>query len=123
MELQERTLRFAASVVRACRFLPKSFEGRHVADQLFRAATSVAANYRASCRARSRKEFAAKIGLVVEETDETKFWLTFAIRITILSGPGVQRLTEEADELVAIFYKTRETALQHLRTSAEKQRP
>jgi four helix bundle protein len=81
----------------------------------------VAANYRAALRARSRKEFIAKIGLVVEEADESLFWLEFALRIKALEGPGVERLRKEADELVAIFSATRKTAETRLRaTTAAK---
>ncbi|MEP7325736.1 MAG: four helix bundle protein, partial [Gemmatimonadota bacterium] len=91
LEMKERTMSFAESVAYICRGIPLTFEGRHVSSQLFRAGTSVAANYRAARRARSRKEFISKIGLVIEEADESLFWLEFAMRIEVLKGPGVER--------------------------------
>jgi four helix bundle protein len=114
LELRERTVQFAEDVVAACRCIPMTFEGRHVANQLFRASTSVAANYRAAHRARSRKEFIAKIGLVIEEGDESRFWLNFAVRINLLSEASIGGVLNEADQLVAIFYATRRTALARL---------
>jgi four helix bundle protein len=117
LDLKERTLQFAEDVVGACRAIPKTFEGRHVSSQLFRASTSVAANYRAARRSRSKKEFIAKIGLVVEEADESLFWLEFAMRIKMLHGADADRIRKEANELVAIFYATRNTATHRLTRS------
>lgn len=111
---------FAESVAYICRGIPLTFEGRHVSSQLFRAGTSVAANYRAARRARSRKEFISKIGLVIEEADESLFWLEFAMRIEVLKGPGVERVQREAGELVAILWATRRTALTRLNDTAGK---
>jgi four helix bundle protein len=73
--LRQRTKDFAIRIVRLARWLPKSGEGRLLAGQILRSGTSVAANYRAACRARSRAEFVAKLGIAVEEADETVFWL------------------------------------------------
>ncbi len=77
-ELRERTKRFAIAVVRLFRSLPRTDEARVIGRQLLRSATSVAANYRAVCRARSKAEFIAKVGVVVEEADETVFWLEWS---------------------------------------------
>src|SRR5689334_20676124 len=77
-QLKERTLVFALRVAPFCQSLIESWEGSFVADQLFRAASRSAANYRTACRARSHRDFVAKIGLTVEESDESAFWLTFA---------------------------------------------
>jgi four helix bundle protein len=74
-ELRERTKSFALRVIRLYRALPKSTEAQVIGKQLLRCGTSVAANYRAVCRARSRPEFVARLGIVVEEADETMFWL------------------------------------------------
>ncbi len=74
-ELRERTTRFALRVVKLFRSLPKTEEARILGRQILRSGTGVAANYRAVCRARSKAEFIAKIGIVVEEADETLFWL------------------------------------------------
>ena len=83
--------------------LPKSAKGRALASQLARSGTSVAANYHASCRARSRAEFISKIGVVEEEADETALWLELIIDDKILSQKKITPLLNEANELVAIM--------------------
>lgn len=108
-ELQQRTRRFALLVMELCRELPATYEGQHSASQLFRCATSVASNYRAACRARSRAEFAAKLGVVVEEADESDFWLDFIVAGRLVSAERVKALAQEADELTAIFVQSRNT--------------
>ena len=75
--LRNRSFAFALDVTRLCRTLPATWEGRRAGDQLFRAGTSVAANYRAASCGRSPADFIAKMGTVVEEADESEFWLTF----------------------------------------------
>jgi four helix bundle protein len=72
-ELKDRTKRFAVDIIRLCRDLPTTLDGRTVGQQMIRSGTSVGANYRASCRARSRAEWSAKLGTVEEESDETSF--------------------------------------------------
>ena len=102
-ELKERTKQFALRVMRLVDALPKSTKGRALAGQLIRSGTSVAANYRAACRGRSRAEFIAKIGVVEEEADETALWLELIIADELLSKKKVQSLLDEANELVAIM--------------------
>src|SRR5713101_418641 len=102
-QLKERTMRFAVRIGRFCRTLPDGWEARHLSDQLFRSGTGVAANYHATCRARSRRDFVAKMGIVVEESDETVFWLTFASRAGVAESAEVTELLGEARELLAIF--------------------
>ena len=109
-QLKERTREFAVSVVKLIRELPDTLEGRRIGGQLFDAATSVAANYRAACKARSHREFVAKIGIVVEEADESEFWLDFIPRISLLSEARVARDLAEASELTAIFTASHKTA-------------
>jgi four helix bundle protein len=115
--LKKRTMRFAVRVASFCRSLTDTWEGRHVADQLFRSGTSVAANYTAACRGRSPREFVAKLGLVVEETDETLFWLTFAINADLARGSEASELSAEARELLAIFTVSVKTAAANLRNA------
>ena len=103
-------MQFAISVARFCRTLPDTWEGRHVRDQLFRAGTGVAANYRASCRARSHREFISKLGVVVEESDESVFWLKFLKRAEISDTRDQSGLLCEARELCAIFTQSAKTA-------------
>jgi four helix bundle protein len=90
--------------------LPHSTRGRVVADQLMRSGTSVGANYRAVCRARSRKEFISKLGVVIEEGDESAFWLELTIESGLLSAKRLAPLLQEANELVAIMTASRKTA-------------
>ena len=78
--LKERTMRFALRIMLFCKTLPETWEARFVADQLFRAGARTGANYRAACRARSRRDFVNKMGSVVEESDESPFWLEFVGR-------------------------------------------
>jgi four helix bundle protein len=103
LELQNRTKQFAISIIRLGRELPRTNEARVIAGQLLRSGTSVAANYRAACRARSRAEFLAKIGVVVEEADEAVFWLELLRDADIIHGPNHQHALLEANELLAIF--------------------
>src|SRR5256886_15623598 len=106
-ELKVRTKQFALRVLKLVAALPKTIEGRAIASQLVRCGTSVAANYRAACRARSRTEFIAKLGIVLEEADETQLWLELIIDSKLLSAKRVQPLLDEAGELVAIFVTSR----------------
>jgi four helix bundle protein len=109
-ELKKRTAAFADSVAKLVRELPNTLEGRRVGAQLFDAGTSVASNYRAACRARSHAEFVAKIGLVVEESDECTFWLAFIVRTKIMPESAIESLLQEAEELLAIFTASHKTA-------------
>lgn len=101
--LKQRTRDFAIRIIRMGRFLPRSEEARVIGRQLLRSGTSVAANYRAACRARSRAEFIAKLGTVVEEMDETVFWLDLITAAAIMPNQRMKALQSEADELLAIF--------------------
>lgn len=86
-------------------------EGKIIGSQLLCCGTSVGANYRAVCRARSRAEFAAKLGVVVEEADEAVFWLELLIDTGMFSRQQLQELLAEANELVAIFVSSRQTVM------------
>src|SRR5437868_3926490 len=101
-ELRERSKQFAYRIVRLFRSLPKTTEAQIAGKQLLRSATSVAANYRAACRARSKAEFISKIGVVREEADESLFWLEFLVDNAIVSKSRVGDLIQEANELTAI---------------------
>jgi four helix bundle protein len=109
-ELRNRTRQFAVRVVRLFRALPKAQEARVIGNQLLRSATSVAANYRAVCRSRTKAEFIAKVGIVVEETDETVFWLEFLIDTGVVRQERLDGLLAEANELLAIFAAAQRTA-------------
>ena len=109
-ELKRRTKQFAIRIGKLFRSLPKTEEARTIGRQLLRSGTSVAANYRAVCRARSKAEFIAKIGVVVEEADETVFWLEMLVEATIVSAKKMDDLLREANELLAIFAASQRTA-------------
>jgi four helix bundle protein len=93
--------------------------GRAIGNQLVRSATSVGANYRAACRSRSRAEFAAKLGIVAEEADESVYWLELISEAKLLPEAKVRDLLEEANELTAIFTSARRTSSE-LQTSTLK---
>jgi four helix bundle protein len=101
-ELQARTKDFALRCLKVAAALPRSIRGRTIAGQLARAATSAAANYRAACRARSKAEFIAKIGIVEKEAGETAFWLDLAVDAKAVTATKLTELLRGADELVCI---------------------
>jgi four helix bundle protein len=109
-ELKGRTKKFAIRIVKLFRSLPKTDEARIIGRQVLRSGTSVAANYRAVCRSRSRAEFIAKIGIVVEEADEPVFWLELLIETNIVKQTQMDHLLSEANELLAIFAASQHTA-------------
>ena len=109
--LKARTKYFALRVMKLVDALPRTIQGRATANQIIRSATSVAANYRAACRARSRAEFIAKIGVVEEEADETAFWLELIIDSGLLKDAKIRPLLTEAGELVAIMAASRKSAV------------
>src|SRR5512140_484823 len=109
-ELRSRTKKFAVRVMRLCDVIPKSTSGKALAVQLVSSGMSVGANYRAACRGRSRAEFVAKLGIVVEEADETQYWLELLIESGLSSGDATLKLLQEAKELAAIFTASRYTA-------------
>ena len=112
-ELVERTMDFAVRVLRMAEKLPRTTGGQVVARQVTRSGTSVAANYRAALRGKSRADFINKITIVLEEADETGFWVDFAGRAKLLPRNRLNPLRDEADQLVRIFNATRATALSH----------
>src|SRR4029450_8635750 len=109
-ELQDRTKRFALRVLNLVDALPRTAGGRAISMQLVRAATSVGANYRSACRARSRAEFAAKLGVAVEEADESLYWLELVRDGKLVPNNKLSLLLKEADELTAILASGRKSA-------------
>ena len=106
-ELRRRTKEFALRTMKLVDALPRSRSANAVANQLVRSGTSVASNYRAACRARSKAEFIAKIGVVEEEADESVFWLELVIEHKLMQEVLVRPLLKEADELTAIMAASR----------------
>jgi four helix bundle protein len=116
-ELVLRTKKFALDILQMVETLPRSRSGNIVAGQLGRAGTSVGANYRAACRARSRKEFVAKVGVVEEEADESAFWIELSVDAKLQPPERARSLWKEADELTRIMAKSRITAKRKLRSA------
>jgi len=109
-DLKKRTKRFALDVLALIDLLPNTIKGRAVGNQLVKSGTSVGANYRAVCRSRSKAEFIARLGVVIEEADESCFWFELIIEGEILEERKVRDLLNEGDQLVAIMTSSRKTA-------------
>jgi four helix bundle protein len=109
-QMRNRTKKFALRVLMMFRALPRTEEARIIGRQVLRSGTSVGANYRAVCRARSKREFISKMGVVVEEADETVFWFELLVEGGIVSVRKLSALLAEAEELVAIFAASLRTA-------------
>ena len=102
-QLKERTKAFALRVIRMTQALPRTREADVIGRQILRSATSIAANYRAAGRGRSKAEFTAKLCVVIEETDETVLWLEFLSDSGIVKASRLRDLLAEANQLLAIF--------------------
>ncbi len=109
-ELRNRTKQFALRIVRLSDALPNTRVGNVIGNQVLRSGTAVAANYRAVGRARSKAEFIAKMGIVVEEADETAFWLELLSDSRVIRPAKLTSLQKEANELLSIFSASRRTA-------------
>ena len=109
-ELLTRTKAFGLRILKLMDHLPRNTSGRAIGNQLVRSGTSVGANYRPACRSRSRAEFAAKLGVVAEEADETVYWLEVIRDGNLLPAKKLTELLKEADELTAIFTAGRRTS-------------
>jgi len=109
-DLRKRTRAFALRIIRLCESLPRGRTANTVANQLVRCGTSVGANYRAACRARSPAEFIAKMGVVEEECDECLYWMELLIEAGIMEQKALADLMKEADELLSIVIASIKTA-------------
>jgi four helix bundle protein len=109
-ELKRRTKIFGLKIIRLVEDLPSSNTTRVIGNQLIRSGTSVGANYRAACRARSKAEFIAKMGIVIEEADESMYWMEMLIESGLVPEDVLSELLPEADELEAIVTASVKTA-------------
>lgn len=111
-QMQRKTKQFAIDVWRLCQKLPHTREFNSIAGQLIRSSTSVAANYRASCRAKSKADFINKLKIVEEEADESQFFLEFILEVQTDNGltAEIQRLIQEADEILSIVVASIKTS-------------
>jgi len=107
--MKNRTKKFALRIIKLVEALPKTKTGEVVGKQLLRCGTSVAANYRAACRAKSTSDFVAKLGIVEEEGDESMFWLEIIIESGLMRKELIESLLTEADEIVAIIVSSKKT--------------
>jgi four helix bundle protein len=120
--LQKRTRAFANAVIQLCDKLPPSRAGFKISDQLLDSSSSTDSNYRAACRARSRKEFIAVLGKAIEECDESLGWLEMLVENRLAPEEEAKALVKEADELVAIFVKSRKTAERNYENELSRER-
>jgi four helix bundle protein len=109
-EMKKRTKAFAVRIIKFYKRLPKTDEARVLGRQVLRSGTSVAANYRAVCRAKSRADFISKMGTVVEETDESLLWLELFEDAEIIAAGKLSGLKQEAEELLSIFSRSLNTS-------------
>jgi four helix bundle protein len=109
-DLQPRTKQFALQVIKFCESLPKDETSRILGRQLLRAGCSVGANYRAACRAKSKADFISKMGTVLEEADESAFWIELLIEAGKIKADLATPVLREANELVAIMISSINTA-------------
>lgn len=117
IELKNRTKKFALTIMELIEKLPNTISGRTISNQIVRSGTSVGANYRAVCRARSDKEFVAKLGIVIEESDETLFWLEIIESKKWLNQSEIDRVIKESNELTSIFVSSVKTVKARLNKS------
>jgi four helix bundle protein len=110
-QMKDRTKQFALRILKMADGLPTSRSGNAIANQLVRSGTSVAANYRALCRSKSRADFINKTSIVEEEADESGFWLELIIDAGLMTATRVRPLLQEASELTAILVASRKTAI------------
>ncbi|MBI1804725.1 MAG: four helix bundle protein [Ignavibacteriae bacterium] len=113
IDLKKRTKEFALRVIVLANALPKSQTARVLGNQLLRAGTSVGANYRSACRARSIADFISKLGIVVEEADESSYWMELIAESGLMKQGRINQLLQEANELTAIFTSSILTAKNH----------
>ena len=109
-QMKQRTKEFAKKIITLCRQLPDNREGRLIGNQIFRSGTSIAANYRSTCRARSNADFISKLSIVEEEADETLFWLELIEEMKILDNASIDSLMKENDEIIAIIVSSIKTS-------------
>ena len=116
-QLKNRTKVFSIAILELVEKLPNTISGRAVANQIIRSGTSVGANYRAVCRARSDREFIAKMSIVIEESDETMFWLEIIIEKQWIDKSEVEVVWKEGNELTAIFVSSMKTIKDRMNNS------
>jgi four helix bundle protein len=106
---KKRTKKFVVDNIKLYRTLPKTEEAKIIGRQLLRSSSSVGANYRAACRARSKAEFHSKLSTVVEESDESVFWMEILIEAEIVKPSEISHLLNEGNEILKVVSASRKT--------------
>ena len=119
-ELKRRTKAFALRIIRLVESLPPGTVANIIGRQLGKSGTSVGANYRAACRAKSQADFIAKMGIVEEEADESIYWMELSMESGLMQVERIKDLKDEAGQLVAIFVSSINTALGNKRDSNKR---
>lgn len=120
-ELNNRLLEFAVHVIRLVKTFPKNAVGAHIGDQLLRSGTSPGANYEEACGAESRRDFCHKVGIVLKELKETRYWLRHVKKTPLIKAAShVDELLDETEQLIAIFGKSLSTARSKIRSTQSK---
>lgn len=114
-DLKGRTKQFALRAINLTEALPRTRAGDVIGHQLLRSGTSVGANYRSACRARSKPDFISKIGISIEEADESLYWMELIVEAKLLNETRLREIMKEADELIAILTASSKTAQRTLR--------
>jgi len=119
-DLKFRTKTFALNIIKLVKAMPEDRIGRVLGNQILRSGTSVAANYRSACKARSKADFISKITIVEEEADETTLWLELIMESETLINDFTKSLHKESNELTAIFTSSGKTAKENNLNSKKK---
>ena len=119
-ELKQRTKRFSLEIIKLIESLPKTKTGDVIGRQILRSGTSIGANYRSACRARSKADFISKAGIAIEEADETSYWLELLLEASLIPEPRLENLIKEANELTAILTASVITARKNLQKTQPK---
>jgi four helix bundle protein len=122
-ELRDRTKKFALRIIRMTEALPRNRVADILARQIIKSGTSVGANYRAACRAKSRPDFISKMGTVEEECDETAYWLELFVESGQMKRSRLQSLMDEAEELLRIIVASSKTARRHVNPQSAIRNP
>jgi four helix bundle protein len=109
-DMKQRTRAYALRIIKLVESLPNTPTARVIGNQLLRCGTSVPANYRAACRARSKADFIAKMGIVEEETDESIFWIEMLVETGLIKQSRVTQLLDEGDQILSIVVSSINTS-------------
>ncbi len=115
-DLQSRTKQFGVRTIRLVDSLPKSKSAGVIGKQLLRSATAIGANYRSACRGRSRADFVSKLGIALEEADETLYWMEMLVESGLISKKQIADLIDEANQIVSILAASSKTARTNLKS-------